>query len=184
MTVNTLHQNNYVEALFEAALETGNLESISKEIKLLTTLIPGNFNNTKMLQRVDSIPGMAPDLAKKLIGLLDPDPLISKLIEILADRKYLHRLPDLLVRIQEKIQKHNGIMSSTVTSARVLSQNMQEELVKRLEKMVQGKVDVNWKIDRELIGGFVINIGFQVFDSSLKNRIERLRNYLLISQRE
>ena len=67
-----------------------------------------------------------------------------------------------------------------VSSAVPLSDIQREKVEnKLLETTGFSKLNVNYKVDKTLIGGVVIKIGDRVVDSSVKTSLETLRKSLL-----
>ena len=43
-----------------------------------------------------------------------------------------------------------------------------------LKKLVGGKVAIQTRIDRDLLGGLVVKVGSKLFDASLKTKLRKL----------
>lgn len=66
-----------------------------------------------------------------------------------------------------------------VTSSIALSSSQQEALISKLKKMTgidQIKLDLN--VNPNLIGGFVIQVGSKIIDTSLQGQLRELSSYL------
>ena len=66
-----------------------------------------------------------------------------------------------------------------VTSSIALSSSPQEALISKLKKMTgidQIKLDLN--VNPNLIGGFVIQVGSKIIDTSLQGQLRELSSYL------
>jgi len=48
-------------------------------------------------------------------------------------------------------------------------------LTERLRKVVGAKVQVDLKVDPELLGGLVVRVGSRMIDSSLRSKLEKLQ---------
>ena len=98
---------------------------------------------------------------------------------MLSQTRRLQLLPGITLASEQKLKQHQGIENVKLTSARELSEMEQAEIIKRLEKITQNSVEVDWQTDSKLLGGFRAEIGFLLFDNSLKTRVKKLRNHLL-----
>jgi F-type H+-transporting ATPase subunit delta len=72
-----------------------------------------------------------------------------------------------------------GIVRATVTSARALNAQQQSEIASALERQLGRKLQTRYATDPELVGGFVAQVGDQVYDGSIRGRLERLRQALI-----
>ena len=68
-----------------------------------------------------------------------------------------------------------GIALATITAASPLSDAQQAQLAEKV-KAVAGtdKLEINLKVDSDLIGGFVVKVGSKVIDASLAGQVRRL----------
>jgi ATP synthase F1 delta subunit len=63
----------------------------------------------------------------------------------------------------------------TVTSAVELDEGLVEGLGKRIEEQTGKKVELTSKVDSDVLGGLVLQVGNMVLDASIRNRLEQLR---------
>ena len=55
-------------------------------------------------------------------------------------------------------------------------------LQNRLEKILNKKVRLNFKIDLELVGGFIAKVGDTLYDASIKHQLELLKKQFLTGE--
>jgi F-type H+-transporting ATPase subunit delta len=73
------------------------------------------------------------------------------------------------------VEKHHA----TIESAQPLDGGMSEQVVNNLKSKYGAAITTEFKVTPELIGGLRIKIGSDVFDSSVRNRIDRLETQLI-----
>src|SRR3989344_4137942 len=71
-----------------------------------------------------------------------------------------------------------GITEVDVTSVHPLNRDNEQAILAVLNKHVKGDIKIRAKIDANLIGGVVIQIGDRVINTSLKEQLEQLKNNL------
>jgi len=75
------------------------------------------------------------------------------------------------------------ILSLEVTSAMELSEDDRNALINQMRANVPPDmartISVEWKVDREILGGLVIRAGDKVLDGSLSGVVERMQRELL-----
>ena len=112
-------------------------------------------------------------LEKLFAGQVTPSFL--NLLKLLADRQRIGVLDAVLERLIELYREQRNIALATVTSASELSEEQQAALQKKVQAVAEtDKLEINLKIDPDLIGGFVVNVGSKVIDASLAGQVRRL----------
>jgi F-type H+-transporting ATPase subunit delta len=71
-----------------------------------------------------------------------------------------------------------GILRAQVESARVMDAAQQETLAGRLREATGKKVDLDFKVNEDLVGGATVTIGSTVYDGSVRGQLEGLRRRL------
>jgi F-type H+-transporting ATPase subunit delta len=66
----------------------------------------------------------------------------------------------------------------TLKTAFPLSGEMQKYITENLKKMTGQEVEVNLEDDKSLLGGIVIGVGDTLYDGSIKNQLNNMRNLL------
>ncbi|MBM5788334.1 MAG: F0F1 ATP synthase subunit delta [Cyanobacteria bacterium M_DeepCast_200m_mx_001] len=112
-------------------------------------------------------------LEKLFSGQLTPSFL--NLLKLLADRQRIGILDAVLERTLELHREQRNIALATVTSATALTEEQQAELSKKVQAVAgTDKLEINLKVDSDLIGGFVVKVGSKVIDASLAGQVRRL----------
>jgi len=102
-------------------------------------------------------------------------PSFLNLLKLLADRQRIGILDAVLERLLELHREQRNIALATVTSATALSDEQQAELSKKVQAVAgTDKLEINLKVDPDLIGGFVVKVGSKVIDASLAGQVRRL----------
>jgi F-type H+-transporting ATPase subunit delta len=81
----------------------------------------------------------------------------------------------MIVRFGELLRRERGIALAQVSSALPLDDGQRAEIVARLRALTGTKVEMDEKVDPDLIGGVAVRIGDQLYDASVRSRLERLR---------
>ena len=74
----------------------------------------------------------------------------------------------------EELERLEGVVQATVTTAVPLSQAMKERLTRALERSTGKQVVLNELVDDSLLGGMVLRLGDRKFDSSVARDLWRL----------
>ena len=89
-----------------------------------------------------------------------------------------HRMPAIF-RIHsvfdELWQEENKLLQVTVTSAIELDPAIAERVGAEVERQTGKKVELTSRVDEDIIGGLVLQVGNMVLDTSIRNNLEKLR---------
>ena len=105
--------------------------------------------------------------------------LFSKITKFLYRKRLLSQAPDILSRLDKIIDKENERIVVTISSKESLHENIKKEIAQILkERYGVKKVLLLENLNEKLLGGFKIEVGDEVIDLTLKNKINRLQEYL------
>jgi ATP synthase F1 delta subunit len=163
----------YARSLFEVGKEQGDLDRIHDELDEVTDALDENHE----MQVFFFSPYFSSQEKKDGIAKVveDADENLMRFLELLAER---HRLP-VLFRIRRVFddmwRKENKRLPVTVTSAVELDEDMVKDIGKRIEEQTGQQIELSSKVDPDVLGGLVLQVGNQVLDASVRNRLEKLR---------
>lgn len=163
----------YAEALFDVAKDKGKLDAIRDELGQFVDAVDGN----RELQVFFFSPYFSS--AEKVAGLKravsDADAELLNFLELLIEKQ---RMPEIFrIRRQlDELWKHeNRRIDVTVTSAVTLEPAVVEKVGEEIERQTGQKVDLSSRVDAEILGGIVLQVGNKVLDASIRSRLEKLR---------
>jgi len=163
----------YSRSLFEVAKEQGALDRIHDEVGQFADAL----NDSNDLRVFFFSPYFSSQEKKDGIGRLvqDADENFIRFLELLAER---HRMPAIF-RIRSEFdrmwRRENRLLPVSVTSAVELDSELVEGIGKRIEEQTGQRVDLSSRVDPDVLGGLVLQVGNMVLDASVRNRLERLR---------
>ena len=163
----------YSHALFEVAQEHDALDEIHEQLGQFCD----ELSESRELQVFLFSPYFSSQEKKDVIGKIveDADERFLNFLELLAER---HRMPALF-RIRRAYdalwREENKLLPVTVTSAVELDEGLVKGLGERIEEQTGKKVELTSKVDPDVLGGLVLQVGNMVLDASMRNRLEQLR---------
>ncbi|MCD7826095.1 MAG: ATP synthase F1 subunit delta [Clostridiaceae bacterium] len=169
-----LASNVYGEALFEAAVEEGLVDSLMEEVNTVLAIFQSNEEYIRLLSH-PKIP------AEEKVSLLESafrgkvsDQLTGFLITV-AEKGRFVEIEDILGYFDKKVSEYKKIGTAYVISAGELSAQEKEAIEKRLlETTAYRSFRMNYSVDAALIGGVVIRIGDRVVDSSIRTKLNNM----------
>jgi len=164
----------YAEAFLQVASSRNEVDQIVDQAKSVLEL----WNSCPEFSQAMGSPVLEVDskkaaLEKLFSGQLTPSFL--NLLKLLADRQRIGLLDSVLERLLELYREQRNIALATVTSASALTEDQQNELLKKIQSVAgTDNLELNLIVDSDLIGGFIVKVGSKVIDASLAGQVRRL----------
>jgi len=163
----------YAEALFEAGRDKGKLDALQQQLAQFADAVDRDrdlqvFFFSPYLSTAEKQEGI-----KRAISGAEPE--LINFLELLVEK---HRMPDVfrIRRELDELWKHeNRRLDVTVTSAVELDPNVVEKIGNEVERQTGEKVELSSKVDGDILGGIVLQVGNMVLDASIRSRLEKLR---------
>ena len=165
----------YATAVFELALEEKALDALAADLAKLRGLLE---TSEDLLRLVRSPVLTREEQAKALEAVLETasaQPLTRKLILLLAQKRRLFALSDIIRAFEALTARHRGEIAATVTSARALNGEETAELKRLLKEKFGREPQLETHVDPKLLGGLVLKVGSRMIDSSLRTKLDGLR---------
>ncbi|HEY9902698.1 MAG TPA: ATP synthase F1 subunit delta [Candidatus Sericytochromatia bacterium] len=164
----------YAEALMSLAQSSDLIDRFGEEVGSLLNLL----ENSDDLQVFLASPVVSADKKKAVLQQIVGEqlhPYMMNFLMILVDRRRIPFLDGILHQFQALLRKLKQTVVAEVTSAVELS-DAQRQSVSDKVKAFSGahEVELDTKIDPELIGGVIIKVGSQVIDASLRGQLRRI----------
>jgi len=170
---------SYAKALFELARERNQVDAVSKELAAVGAVMTQQPAVVQFLSRPWVAPaakrGAALDIATRL-GL---SPLTRDFLALIAARNRAEYLTAIAAAYHALDDESQGRVRVKLRTAQALSDAEREQLSTRLARMLDGKkLVLEERVDSELLGGFVAEVGSRILDGSLDTQLERMRDRL------
>ena len=163
----------YSRSLFEVAQEHDALDRVHEELGAFADAM----NESGDLRVFFFSPYFTSQEKKEGIASLidDADESFVRFLELLAER---HRMPAIFRirrRFDELWREENKLLPVTVTSAVDLDRELVEGLGKRIEEQTGRHIELSSRVNPDVLGGIVLQVGNMVLDASVRNRLDQLR---------
>jgi F-type H+-transporting ATPase subunit delta len=166
--------HRYATSLLETSIEKNNLEVVTSDIQLLVQTLERSKELKSMLYSPVVRPEIKLNILKEIFSKK-----ISKdsmdFVEFVISKNRESLLSPIGKRFLELRDDHLGIANVFVASATDFSNEQKSVLQSRLEKILDKKVQLNFKIDSNLVGGFIAKVNDTLYDASIKHQLELLK---------
>ena len=101
--------------------------------------------------------------------------MFRNFLMLLVDRRRIILVEGIAQEYLALLRQLNQIVLAEVISAVPLTDEQQQTIKEKVKSMTNAQqVELNSKIDSDIIGGVIIKVGSQVVDSSLRGQLRRL----------
>ena len=174
-----LISKTYGDALFELAVEEDKVDALLQEIEQLRQVLSENEDFGRLMNHPKIIKEEKIQVARNVFEGRMSDELLGFLIIIISKDRY-RDIDAILDYFIAEVKKYKGIGIATVTTAVPLREEQCKKIEQRLlDTTSYTTMEMNYMLDKSLIGGMVIRIGDRVVDSSIKTKLSELQKELL-----
>ena len=162
----------YAEAAFQVA-EKGDLKQASAEIDALASVAA----NAQLREFADAPNSGADQIADVITSVVKvPLSAASKnLLRAVIDNGRLSVLPEIAAQFHALVSERSGVSDATIYSAFPIDAKQLGDVVAMLESRFKRKLAPTVQVMPELIGGIRVVVGDEVFDTSVKARLEQMK---------
>jgi F-type H+-transporting ATPase subunit delta len=163
----------YAEALFEVGRDKGKLDALQQQLAQFADEVDRNrelqvFFFSPYLSTTEKQEGI-----ERAISGAEPE--LTNFLELLVDKHRMTEVFRIRRELDELWKQENRRLDVTVTSAVELDPAVVEKIGQEVERQTGEKVDLSSRVDDEILGGIVLQVGNMVLDASIRSRLEKLR---------
>jgi F-type H+-transporting ATPase subunit delta len=163
----------YAEAAFDTGRADGTLDAWERDMERI-----GETMRHPELRRLLQHPAVPfAEKERVLRGVMGRGvaPEAVNLLLLMVRRGRPAAIEPMIARFSELLRRERGIALAQVRSALPLDDGQRAEIVTRLRALTGKQVEIEESVDPGLIGGVAVRIGDQLYDASVRSRLERLR---------
>jgi len=168
----------YAEALLDLAKSNGALKETTNDMNIVTQFLANSSDLKKFLGNPLITKDAKKNVVKDIFGeQIDGSTL--KFLLLLVDRGRIEVLESIAQKFLELSYKQESIEIAKITSSIQLSADQQKSIAEKLKKITGAKqIKLALKVDPQLIGGFTIEIGSKMIDTSIRGQLKQISSLL------
>jgi F-type H+-transporting ATPase subunit delta len=171
--------NRYARALADVVARTGDYRRVQEELQDFAAV----FRESADLRDVLRTPAVAVQdktrVLEAVLQRLETSTIGTNFLRVLLGNYRLDLLDEIIAAFQKIANERLGVARVEIASATELSDAERGALVARFEALTQKRVEVDFRVERSLLGGIEARIGSTVYDGSVRGHLERMRERLM-----
>ena len=171
--------NSYAKALYELSAESDvadEIEHQSKSIlKALETIKDFNaFIKNPLFKQADQTKMLDAFVKKFNLNLT-----LGKFLKFLVSKRRLFYLDKILKDFILYCSFKKGEIEAKLISAKDLKEDEVNNIKNDLFAKFGSKINLNYKVDKDLISGLIIQVGSIMIDNSMKNKLKQIKSQMI-----
>jgi F-type H+-transporting ATPase subunit delta len=168
----------YASALADVIIEGGEESAVRGELDEWERMISANDALLEAFSNPTVGYEQKQSLLEELITRTKIRPTTANFLRILLKNQRLAELPQMNAKLDQILDERTGIVSAVVISARPVPDATKTSLGQKLAQLTGKKARLTFNTDESLLGGIVTQIGSTIYDGSIRNQLNRLRDEL------
>ncbi len=167
--------SRYAKSLLDLAIEQNQMDRVLEDMNYLKEAV-----QSRDLYLMLKSPIINTSKKKEIINVLFNDKfdkMSMGFMNIIVGKGRERYLPEIAAEFEKQYKAHKRISTAVITSAHQLSEAAVAKIKAKLlaSKITDDSVELVTKIDPDLIGGFIIEIGDKLYDASVAGKLDKLK---------
>jgi F-type H+-transporting ATPase subunit delta len=168
----------YARALVEVIGPEGDYRRVSQDLGDFASVYRESSELREVLQSPVVTPEQKTKVIEAILARLDTSSVTTNFLRVLMRHYRINLLDEIRLSFQNLIDERLGILKMRVTSAAPLSGEQQQYLRERFGNLTRKTVEVEYKIDPQVLGGVLAQIKSTVYDGTVRGYLQRIREEL------
>jgi F-type H+-transporting ATPase subunit delta len=167
--------SRYVKSLLGLAVEQGVLEQVDKDMQLFSKVCIENRAFAVMLKSPVIRHDKKKDILEKLFqGKVNK--LTMSILQIITQKNREPLLPAIAKEFHNAYNIYKNVGKASIITAIPLDAKLRAEIEAIAKKLSdKNQVEIDERVDKNLIGGFILNVGDKQIDASIKTKLRALK---------
>src|SRR5262245_6270321 len=164
----------YAKSLIGLSIEQVQLEYVFADMQWLQKIIKGNRDFLNLLRS----PIIKADKKQKIMDAVLGGKISNitfSFIRLLIGKGRESNLPEIITAFVNKYKAYKNIHTVKLTTATTVDENLKNAIVSQIKKTSDMQnIELETKIDENLIGGFVLQSGDKLIDASIAYELKQI----------
>lgn len=167
----------YSRALFQSAVEMKILDKVNEDMIFISEICR-ILETKEFLHSPIIVPSKKAEIFHSMFGS-NIEKITLSLIDLVVKNGRESYLPAIARVFIHDTLKYKGITESVLTTAVKVDNKVINQIKDLISSGFKTKVKLEEKIDPEIIGGFILRVDDNYIDSSIKNKLRKIKKELL-----
>ena len=165
--------SRYAKSLLDLAIENGKEEEVYADMVLLEKTCTSS-REFEVLLKSPVVKADKKEAILKAVFKGNVSKLSEEFINIITRKGREAYLVSIASSFLQQYKNHKNITTASIVTAVPLDKSLKEKILGIIGDNVSGEVELEERVDKDLIGGFVLRVGDQQVDSSVRHKLNQL----------
>jgi F-type H+-transporting ATPase subunit delta len=163
----------YAKATLEFAREHKAVEAVEEDMRVILKTISASPSLHDML----ASPVVGGSVKKKALQAVFPEQhaVSDGLISLLVDNKRISLLNEVALKYVVLYEELKGRDIAYITTAVPLTAEIEQKALAKLASITDRKLTLEKKVDKDILGGFVLRVGDIQYDASIASKLNMIK---------
>jgi F-type H+-transporting ATPase subunit delta len=166
--------SRYAKSLLLLSVERNEADRVYEDMKVVHRAVSGN-RDLKVFLKSPVIKADKKNAALEKVFGASLSATTMAFITLLANKGRESMLPEVAESFIAQMKVHKHITPAVVTSAAPLDGSVRDTIIRKVAALAPGTIELEEKINADLIGGFVLKVGDHQIDTSVLTKLRNLR---------
>ena len=105
--------------------------------------------------------------------------ILVEVLKVVIENNDINLLKDIAKNFTLLSKQKLNIAFVEVVSSREMNSDQKDDITNSLSELIKKKIDINFDVDKNLIGGLKIKVDDTLYDSSLQTKLENAKSKLV-----
>lgn len=166
--------SRYAKSFIDLTIEQGVLEEAYNDMKLISEVCKSNPDFVTFLKspiiKTDKKQAVLKEVfSKKLNKITDA------YIKLITDKKREMYVPEIALEFLNQYKTKKKILTAVITTANGIDEVTRKKVMEIVKGLSDSEVMLEEKINKDVIGGFIIRVGDKQVDASIAQKLNKLK---------
>jgi F-type H+-transporting ATPase subunit delta len=142
-----------------------NLKNILKDNKELSLVV-----KSPLITSIDKL-----NIFESLLKKINANELTSTFLKVIEKNKRFSNLASIITQFMNINSQKRGDVLADITSADELNDDQKNNITNQLKSILGDKLSLSFDVDKSIMGGLIVKVGSKMIDTSLANKINKLK---------
>ena len=171
--------DRYSKALFELSTESSQLDEVEKNVQDFLQIYNSDVNLKNFIKNPTQSVENQLVLIKKITELMKFQEILKNFFCVLVVKRRIFFLKNIFQSFTKLIDLKKGKIEAKLISSKKLSSEELKKISNELSQIIGSEITFDYNVDLNLIGGFQMQIGSLMIDTSIKNKLKKYEQIML-----
>ena len=169
----------YALALFELANENSEIEEIERNTLFFLDTFSKNPEFKNFLKNPTYQQDIQIQIFTEISKIMKLNNTFNNFLQIIINKRRIYFLDKILEKFIKLSSKRKGKVDAMLISSKDLPLEEKDYINKEISKSIKSNIEFTYKTDKSLISGIKIQVGSLLIDTSVSNKLKRIKQSMI-----